>query len=179
MNWEWLYNPYTKIAGYEALLFGVIVHILIVWLSYFTGTHIIGYSGLILAADAPFWFFHTEMAIHAVVIIVAIGVTGLVLAGSRFRWLDVMGTVLLSRVPLVLTPLARLLPPLKSFYGPSPIVYLITFIFMGSVIWSIALLYHAFKVSCNPKSRFTIIGFIGAIILSEVFFQVIIKIILS
>ena len=178
MSSEWLYNPYTKIAGYEALLLGVVMHFLVVWLSYFTGTHIIGYSGLTLAADAPFWVFHAEMVIHAVVTILAIGVAGLILARSRFRWLDIIGTVFLSRAPLILTPLARLLPPLKSFYGTSPVVYLITFIFIISVIWSIALLYHAFKDSCNPKSRFTIIGFIGTIILSEVLSQVIIKIIL-
>lgn len=166
MSLALLYNPFTKIAGYEALVLGVVIHLLVTWLASLTGTHMIGYTDITLASDAPFWFFLAEMSAHAVITVLIIGTAGLVLAHSRFRWIDVMGTVLLSRAPLVLAPLVRLFPPFKSFFVLSPVFYLINLAFIIAVIWSIALLYHAFKVSCNPKSRFSTLGFIGAIILS-------------
>ncbi|MBV6646157.1 MAG: hypothetical protein KI790_11950 [Cyclobacteriaceae bacterium] len=160
-------NPYNRLAGIRAIFLGLIIHIVLTSISFYSGTHINSNLFFKLASDTPFWYFLAEMSLHASLNILGLIVTGYLLSRTQFRLIDIIGTALFSRAPLVLLPAARLIPAFKSFYVTSPVIYILILIFIVSVIWSITLLYNAFKISCNPKSKFTNIGFIAAMLLSE------------
>lgn len=168
MKTSLLINPFTKVAGWEALILGLIAHFLLTGLAFHTGTHLPGYLNFLPAADSDFIFFLREISTHTLVLIVAMGLTGYLTAKSHFRWVDLIGTLLLSQTPLLLLPLLRLLPFFKSFSGNSEVIYLLIFVFIVSIIWTISLSFHAFKISCNPKSNLKVFGFIAAVTTTEI-----------
>jgi hypothetical protein len=82
--------------------------------------------------------------------------------------IDIFGTVLLARVPLLITPMVRFIPYFESFTFMSPAMYLVVSILIISLVWNITLLFNAYRISCNLKNESLVISFLISILLSEV-----------
>lgn len=163
-----LYNPFIQIAGFKSLLIGVSGLIITTFTAFKTGTHFNGLLNIDLAKDSGYWVYLIENCSQWIILSAFFYLAGLILSKSRVRLIDVLGTTLFSRIPLVITPLVRTIPIFQSFAFGSVTMYAIVGIYLVSLIWTIVLLFNAFKVSGNLKSVQLIVSFIACMILSEV-----------
>ncbi|NOZ48015.1 MAG: hypothetical protein GXO79_14745 [Chlorobi bacterium] len=168
MKINYLYAPFTRIAGLKSLLIGLIGLFITAYLAFLTGTHLNGLLNLDFAKDADFVFYLLENLINWVSISVFLFLSGLLLSKSRIRIIDIFGTSVLSRLPLIIAPLIRSFPFLQSFVFQSWKMYLIIVFYLVSVIWTIILLFNGFRISCNLKNERLIISFIISILFSEI-----------
>ena len=169
-----LYNPFNRIAGFNSLIVGLIGFIIVTFLAFETGTHFIGLLSFDFAKDSDYWFFFTEHFSNWLLTSTFMYISGLILSKSKIRIIDVLGTTLLSRIPLIIVPLLRLLPFFQSFLDQSWQIYILMGFYLFSVIWTIALLFNSFKISCNLKNEKLITSFIVSLIASETITRLII-----
>jgi hypothetical protein len=172
MNRAFYYNPFIVIAGLESFFIGLTGLLLTSYLSYFTGTHFTGLLNLSFAKDSDFWVFLVENVSDWIILSLLLFIGGSILSKSRIRIIDVLGTVLLSRIPLVIAPAFRIIPFFRSFAIYSAAMYLIAGIYVISLIWCIVLSFNAYKVSCNLKNESLFISFIVIILLSEIITEI-------
>lgn len=167
-----LYNPFIYIAGVKSLVIGIISLAITTLLAYLSGTHFGGLFTINFAKDADYWFFAAENTIHWLFLSAFIYVSGVILSKSRIRFIDILGTALMSRMPLMLTPLFRTLPVFESFMVRSWEMYVLIVIYVISLVWTLILLFNAIKVSCNLKNDRLTIAYILCLLLSEICTQV-------
>jgi hypothetical protein len=186
-----LLNPFEKIAGWEALFWGVGGLIVSVVLAYFSGNH---YQGLLHfgpGINDTLWCFAGERAVVWLVPAIMFYIGGRILSKSKIRMVDVFGTMAFSLLPYIVMDLFYLLPPLQKFdkldLNPAEIYQLIdnqefqnTFLaasillVIGLVfcVWALVWMYKALKISCNLKGAPLVIlyavGIIGGDIVSRI-----------
>lgn len=169
---RFLLNPFERIAGAQALSWGVLGLLASTVLGYFTNYH---YHGLLHYGPAPnpaWWCFVAE---HFVVWLVPAGlfyIGGLFFSRSRIRLIDLVGTTLFAQIPLLFTNLIAFFPFYKHMQHIDPSapvqeqinqvselmvqpgfwlgiwLSLLSFVF---VIWMGYWLFKALQVSCNLK----------------------------
>ena len=137
MNKQHLYgliNPFERIAGWEALLWGLAGMVVSTTLSYYSGWH---YHGLLHFGPAPnpaWWYYAVEHFAVWMIPAVMFYLGGLLLSRSRIRMVDVN------------------MPPAEIMQQPGFLVgiwlSLVSFVFL---IWALVWMFQALKVSCNLK----------------------------
>lgn len=172
---NYIYNPFNRIAGFQSLLIGLAGFLITTYLAYLTGTHFIGFRKIVFARDSAYWVFLAENLSSWLFASIFFFILGFVLSRSKIRIIDVFGTVLFARIPLIAAPLIRLMPFFYSFGFQSWQMYFIEGVYYLSLIWTIVLLYNAYKVSCNLKHERLIISFMINLVLSEVSTELVIK----
>ena len=178
MNNKFLFNPFLVIAGLKSLLIGLLGLFLTSYFAYKTGTHFNGLLQINFAKDSDFWVYLVENSSQWIILSILLFAAGLILSRSKIRAIDIFGTTLFSRIPLLITPLIRTIPIFQSFVPQSAANYLIGGICLISLIWTIVLLFNAFKLSCNLKNEKLIVSFIVSIILSEVITNIFLRVII-
>ncbi len=168
MNNRFLYNPFTKIAGIKSFIIGIAGLIITTFICFITGTHFNGLLNIDFAKDSPFWVYLIENLSNWIFISIFLHLSGLILSKSKIRVIDTLGTSLLARIPLIIAPLTRTIPIFQSFIIQSWEMYFITGLYLASLIWTIILLFNAFRISCNLRYEKLIISFIISMLLSEV-----------
>jgi len=163
-----LFNPFNQITGFKSLYFGLIGLLIVTYLAFITGTHFNGLLNINFAKDSDYWVFTTESISNWLLISAFMYISGLILSKSKIRVIDILGTTLLSRIPLIIAPLIRIIPAFQSFMILSWQMYFVIGFYLISLIWTIILLFNAFKISCNLKNEKLIISFIISILLSEI-----------
>ena len=175
-----LFNPFEYIAGTKALIIGSFVILVGSALNYFANrpfTDIIDWGLLrtILESVAGWILFSLLLFI-----------IGLIFSKSKIRFVDVLGTQALARIPNFVVILVTFIPIFKNFVkfliwktlgkGEaiemttlgivfSLFIYIIVF---AALIWSLVLMFNAFKVSTNLKGEKSVWLFVAAIIFSIV-----------
>jgi len=180
-------NPFQSIAGGQALIAGFLIIIVTSVIARIANCRFDGiidtHVGLKPAATAVYfaegignWF------IIALIVTLSAGIV----AQSRYRALDVFGTIALSRTPYLVSALVSLLPGstryaqhLSAKFGagiqtialqPSDLAVFIcaTFVITAITIFTVVLTYRAFATSCNAKGAKAVWYFIGVVIISEI-----------
>src|ERR1035437_5077384 len=100
-----LYNPFTKIAGLESFLLGFLGLFLTTYVAYKTGTHFNGLLNIDFAKDSDYWVFLTENVSNWIFLSFFMYLSGTILSKSKIRVIAILGTALLSRIPLIIAPL--------------------------------------------------------------------------
>jgi hypothetical protein len=186
---QWLFNPFTFVAGYQALLLGLGIMLISAFIGFLGNTHFDGVLDAHKGLEAPLWYFLAEGIIDWMSIVMPLFFFGLIVSNSSFRIIDVFGTQALARWPYLITSIVTL-PKATERFG----IYLLSrftstaasvtmsytdmliFIFallvaVIMVVWMVALMYRAYVVSCNIKGVRAIITFIisltGAEVLSK------------
>lgn len=101
MNKQHLYgliNPFERIAGLEALLWGLAGMVVSTALSFYSGWH---YHGLLHFGPAPnpaWWCYAVEHLAVWLIPAVMFYLGGLLLSRSRIRMVDVLGTVVFAQL---------------------------------------------------------------------------------
>jgi hypothetical protein len=165
---HFFYNPFTYIAGFKSLIGGAIIVLLTAWICFISGTHNYGLINVNFASDMPFSSYLAEHAIHWIAVTLTLYSAGLLFSKSRIRFIDVLGTQGISKLPLLVLPVARLVPVFASFPVNSINMYFLFVLHIIMVIWSVALMFNAFKISCNVKGQRLVVSFILALLLAEI-----------
>lgn len=173
---ERVVNPFIRIAGMQALLWGVVGLVVSTLLSGLSGYH---YHGLLHFGPAPnpaWWCFVVEHLIVWLVPATLFYIGGKILSHSQIRMIDVYGTVLFAQLPLIVMNLIYLLPPMQaiaqldSTMAPTEILAIPNLhwaIFLSLfgllfILFSLVWMFQALKVSCNLKQgRLCIVAIIG------------------
>lgn len=163
-----LYNPFTYVAGLKSLAVALPIVLFTAWVCYLTGTHNYGLVNINFASDTLFIYFLFEHVSHWIASALILFAFGLIFSKSSIRIIDVLGTTGISRAPLLMLPLTRLLPMFRSFTYNSPNVYVLSALHLLMVIWVVALTFHAYRISCNVKPGMLAISFIVALVLAEI-----------
>lgn len=168
MKKQWmnfLINPFERIAGFQALSWGLLGMVVSTVICYQSGWH---YHGLLHFGPAPnpaWWCFAVEHLVVWIVPAVLFYLGGLILSRSRIRLVDVVGTVAFAQLPFILMNLFNLLPPIQNMtkldmtMSPAEMVAQSGFLLgiwlsvigMIFLIWGLVWMYKALKVSCNLK----------------------------
>lgn len=191
-----LFNPFTKIAGSKALIVGLIVIIL---------TVIIGHSGGIIfngvfdihLSSAKLQLCFVVQFISLAILILTLFVAAKILSKTSFRFIDVAGTILLSRTPFVLLSLVALLLPTlasssnnvsRSLMGIAIVpanahdwTVFIGFTLLCVIVWLwfATLVYNAIAESCNLRGVRAIIATTSGLLIAEIVAAVIIFFVLT
>ena len=176
-------NPFIRIAGGQALIWGflgLIVSTLLCWIS---GYH---YHGLLHFGPAPnpaWWCYLAEHLIVWLIPALLFYLGGLFLSHSRIRVIDVLGTVLFAQLPLLGMNLISLLPAIRMMsqmnMNMSPeemlaqpyfiLAMILTLLGLPFLILTLIWMFNALKVSCNLKQwklwTVALIGIIGGDVL--------------
>jgi hypothetical protein len=173
------------VAGYKALLLGLSIILVSALAASFGNTHFDGVLDVHIGLEAPLWLFFAEGLINWVSLAVPLLLFGLIVSRSSFRLIDVLGTQALARWPYLVTALV-MLPSgnrrfseylMSKFVQATPAVainYADVFIFVLAailavlmIIWTVALMYRAYAVSCNIKGVKAVVTFIVSLIGAE------------
>lgn len=178
MKSRYFYNPFTQIAGFKSLIIGIAGLLITTYLAFNTGTHFSGLLNIDFAKDSDLWVYLMENLSNWFFLAIFLHISGLILSRSKIRAIDTFGTTSLSRIPLMLAPLIRTIPLFQSFVIQSWEMYFIIGLYLVSLIWTIILLFNAFKISCNLRNERLIVSFIISIIISEVCTKLVLKLII-
>ncbi len=168
MKKQWfrfLVNPFERIAGFQALGWGLLAMVVSMVICYFSGWHYHGLLHFGPAQNSAWWCFAVENLAVWIVPAALFYVGGLILSRSRIRPVDVFGTVAFAQSPLIFMNVVDALPPVQRLVemdmtlSPTELIAqpgflvgvwlsLISLIFL---VWALAWMYKALKVSCNLK----------------------------
>lgn len=181
-----LFNPFQYIAGLRSLLAGIIVLFLTAVAGYFSHTHFPDIISIKLCPGFPFWYFVVQVFTNWLVISVLLYVTALIFSPSSVRAIDIFGTQALARFPYLLAASMGFFGALRKFgkyimyvqfhrgesvdlsSGDATLAVLLMIISLLFSIWTIILMYNAFRVSSNIKGGKAVALFIVAFVISMI-----------
>ena len=180
---EFLKNPFYRVAGYTSLVWGVVGIMVSTVIAFVGGVH---FHGLLHYGGAPngaWWCFVVEHLVVWLVPSVLIYLSALFCSRSHVRPVDVLGTVAFAQLPFVLLSLFMALPPMSevamiqsaqavdALLTDTPRLLVLVWIGVVSLLLSIWVLYWLFRaisVSCNLKGRNLWIVFIIGVLGGDV-----------
>lgn len=162
---SFLINPFEQIAGYQALIWGLIGMTISTFLSWLSGWH---YHGLLHFGPAPnpaLWCYAVEHITVCLIPVALFYIGGLILSRSRIRFVDVLGTIAFAQLPLLIKNIIEFLPPLQQLLNmdlnKSPIeitqqagfstAICLSLVMSIFLIWTLIWMFKALRVSCNLK----------------------------
>jgi len=166
----WLFNPFIYIAGLKALLIGFMFMTITLVISYYSKTHFDGAIDAHIGLKAPISLYALEQIIAWGSVVLTCFIVASVISKSAIRFIDIAGTMALSRVPMLLVATIGFMPVLHNT-KPGQLgnaVLVIGLIMIIPVIWMITLMFNAFKTSANIKGTKAIVGFITALLVAEI-----------
>ncbi len=187
-NWSLIWNPFSRIAGWQAFLLGLFITIL-------SGV-IAKFGNLLFDGVIDMHFYDRDITFSHVFYVLAIDlvslfvimILGAFILTRNFRIIDIIGTMTLARTPFLFSSIIALFVnqpnteellkrPMIMFSYPMFLVFgLIT---IPVMVWFIALMYNAFKVSTGTKGGKLIVIFVSALIIAEIISKVLIMMIWS
>jgi hypothetical protein len=174
-----LFNPFVYIAGAQALGLGLAAILLAGLIGAIGTTHFDGVLDTHVGRSAPLGVFIGEGLIDWLCLAVVLLVFGKLVSKTNFRTIDLVGTQALARWPTLITALVTLPPAVGRFSrellqhvaNPAAMMQLMatpdaiiffgaTLIMLPLLVWTIALMYQSYSVSCNIRGAKAIVTFI-------------------
>lgn len=183
---ESIVNPFIRIAGMKALIWGLAGMLISTGMSWVSGYH---YHGLLHFGPAPnpaWWCYLAEHLIVWLIPVILFYLGGVFFTRSRIRMIDVLGTVLFAQLPLLGMNVINMLPAMKVMNQmdvsvpieelmrqPDFIMAMIlSLVGLPFLILTLVWMFNAVKVSCNLKgwSLWTValVGIIGGDIVCRI-----------
>jgi len=195
-NWTWVYNPFIKIAGWKAFGIGIVILCLATVIGYFGNTVFYGIS--VKSVLSLSWCKAFSLQAMGLTVTVLVMWIIALLSAKHVRFQDILGTVTLAKYPLVLmaimflafsnwlNELSKMLltstntQEIMEFFSQLTIldyvlfmVFIILTIFF--LVWTIALLFNAFRVSTNLKGGKCTMLFIVSLLVSEIIIGILVS----
>ncbi len=165
---ELLYNPFERVAGWKALLFGSLGILLASVLAALSGTHFTGMFSAIYTISTGWHVPFFELMLIWVPLTFFCALYCQFFGSLYYRLIDVIGTIAFSMIPYVLIGAGGFLRMLPI--GDQMKFILALILIFLSLTWSLSLIYHALKVSGNLKQRRLWVGFLACSLLSQVIY---------
>jgi len=168
-------NPFIRIAGWQSFGLGLAFVVLMGLIGACSNVAFDGVLDMHLIKDLTLLNSFLFLAVDVVSLVLVMWIAGLTLS-RNFRFVDILGTMTLAKAPFLILAIAGLFTtapdmtqvirnPVMVFQSVSFIVLLLLSI--PVIIWSVALMYHALKVSCGVNGNKLTITFIVALLVSE------------
>ena len=186
-----LINPFRKITSLYALLIGLISIILTAIVAYYSHTRFDGLIDFHYSSAAPIDNFLIDGLLNWICLTVIFYFISLIVSKANVRLIDVAGFMALARLPLIIPALIgfTLLNNESALYlswklfnigekvtlqpGELFIFIVAFFIIIFVIIWTIVLIYKAFKVSSNIKGQKAILAFVIGLFVCEIIIKVV------
>lgn len=185
---NFIFNPFHRIAGGKALLWGLLGIIVAGLLAYYAKSRFDGFIDFHFGFnDNSNAFYIFDGCIAWFIGCVLLYIAGKLSSTTNFRTIDIIGTTALARLPLILQPLLVILLGIEDVQIDQAAIVeavlqnnyedlhlpLLEFTVLGIsaiafTIWYIILLYKAFVISTNAKGGKAITAFVVAIIIAEI-----------
>jgi hypothetical protein len=170
-----LYKPFVVLAGLPSMIIALISIFAISGLAYVTGTHHYGLLNINFAKDTVFIKFLLEHLTYWGVSTVLLYGAGVFMSVSSIRFIDVAGTLGVSRLPLIFLSLVRLIPAFESFAINSINMYFLFILHLCLASWSVVLMLNAYRIACNVKNSKAVASFFACLLVTEIITQTIIR----
>lgn len=174
-------NPFTRIAGWQALSWGIVILLLTAYMGFKSGVYFDGVLDFHYIDNVLLWKSIIILIADILAITCTLGISALII-GKKFRWIDLLGTLTLSRFPFMILAFVALFstaPNLKSILeNPTSIFQSISFVILlilsfPVLIWFVVLTLNAYKVSCDIKGNKATISFIISLLTAEIISKII------
>ncbi len=179
-----LLYPFGRMAGWKAMMLGLVSQLLAVVLAWRLGARYDGVLDFHLSADAGFGRILTDQLINVGALWLVFGIFLVIQAKNRFRWIDLFGMIAFSRWPLLLMPLTlmggffkRLTDyfvqtgkPASELPATADIFWLLLFsiVIILCTIWALSLLYQAYRILLHKEGVWPVVLFVAAVLSAEV-----------
>ena len=170
-----LFNPFTRIAGSKALIYGWLAILLTAVIANWSNFHIDAELHMGPGAPAPFEVFVIESLLAWVCTVIFFYFVAIAFSKSRVRFLDIAGTTALARWPLVFVAILSFIPVsdnVDAILKRDPAIILplllVGLLSLPFIILFVVLLYNAYAVSANLKGGKAVWTFILAMLLSDI-----------
>lgn len=178
-----LYNPFERIAGWKAFFIGISIVSISVVIAYYGNQYYKGAMNIRIVENANLGYAFLSQAIGLLCMVLLFFVAGLVFSkGVRFQ--DVLGTTTLARYPYIIPAFFGYFMDLDSINeigmsilsGEIPSIgNLISLTVIGLVmvlvlVWYVALLWNAFRISTDIKGGKGVIIFITDLVMTDFFY---------
>ena len=171
-----LFNPFHKIAGYKAFVLGTLIAALTIFVSLYSHSLFDGVIDFHKASYTNYWPYLTFYLISWICLIFYFGLAGILWSRTKFRWIDLVGTTLLSRFPLLIVAILAFAIPFynhEQLSDISKIHFSVSFLIASGIsllciIWTVALYYNSYRVSLNIKGARAVWSFITVLVLAEI-----------
>ncbi len=181
-NVSLLWNPFTRIAGWQAFWVGLAVAVIAAYLASCGKLAFDGVLDAHFVDTLPFAESLLMLCINLVSISAVMYFAALILT-SNFRFQDILGTFTLSRAPYLLLAAISLFVsypsaeeiianPLIVVSNPSFLLFIL--LSAPILVWQVALMYHAFRVSLGVSGSKSVVVFIAGILVAEIVSKVLI-----
>jgi hypothetical protein len=176
MKINWLYNPFTRIAGLQSLLWGLLIMLVTAFFGGLNNVHFDGVIDIHAGMPAPMLLFFLEVFVSWLLFSVFLLIAATILSPSKVRAVDIFGTQAFAKYPYLIVSLISFIPYFRfEFHGmPDLTASLIFFGLLTIVftIWTVVLMYNAYSVSANLTGVKAIVSFIVALMIAEVLFKI-------
>ena len=175
-----LVNPFSRIAGWEASVIGVILVVLSAIIGRYSYVCFDGVLDIHIAQKLSMGGALGMQLISTFTLVLVMWIAGLI-TSKGFRFVDILGTMTFARIPLLIPALIGffvkapniqdiLANPLSILASSSFIIFaLLAFIF---IVWEVVLIVFGLKVSCNISggklAGSVIIGILASEIISKI-----------
>ena len=200
----WLFRPFERIAGAQALGLGLLLLLATAWLASRAGLITDGVLDLHFAPQAGLVDLILQALINWLTLSLMLLAGAWWLSRRRFRLLDLFATQALARWPLLMgvaylsipavsveinEGTARLLAAMPEQPGqvmaPAGLMLdamwlmLLSLPLLAMMAWMIWLMYHAYALVSDLKGQTAVFSFIGALVLAEIVSKALIYLILG
>ena len=178
---RWLFNPFVRIAGEQALAIGLTVIVTSGLVATAAGVHFDGLIDFHPGYRVSFWVPIVEGLLNWSVITVLLVLVSFLVAPPTVRVVDIAGTQALARFPYLLAALACVPGPVREanealvtgaiegrLVTPSAASLVAGLFAVACGIWMVWLMWKAFAVSCNQRGGRAVAIFAAAVIAGEV-----------
>jgi len=175
-------NPFTRIAGWQAFGVGLMFVISTGIICTFSKVAFDGVIDMHLVKRLTLLQSFEFLAIDLLSLVTIMTATGFIISKS-FRIIDILGTMTLSRSPLLILAIAgyfTISPDINEIIKDPILVFqsvsfiIIILLSIPVTIWSIILMFNALKVSCGINGNKLGSAFIIALLVAEVISKILI-----
>jgi len=175
-------NPFTRIAGWQAFGLGLVVLVVSAIIGGFGNVIFDGVIDMHLVKEVTMLHSFGYLTISTLTLVIIMWITGLIIS-KNFRFIDILGTMTLSKAPFLILGFAGFFTKMPDMNEvmKNPMIVLSSTSFivlmiltMPILVWSIVLMYNALKISCGVKGTRLTFAFIIAIFASEVISKILI-----
>lgn len=185
---ELLFKPFEKYSENKLLLVGIVFSVIGLFIGDYFNASFDGVLDLHFEGEISLLtsFIYWIIDIGCILLTLYLAAK---MINQKTRMIDLFGTVLIARIPLVLLPLFNIgnkafligeeliksVDPIKNntphlIFDAGSVIFLATMsiVLIAMIVWYVALLFNGYKTASNAKGTKSIVLFILAILIAEI-----------
>jgi hypothetical protein len=182
MKTNLIFNPFTRIAGWQALGLGMLIMLATAAIAIPSNLRFDGVLDAHFYKDGAWWKPFADQLINWLALTLVFSLAALLLAKSHFRFIDIAGTMALARAPMLLASLAGLPGIVSSFFTETPqinsaevlarpsfwLFASLALLMVWATVWSAIFVYNAWSISANVKGARAGFSYAICLIIAEI-----------